>query len=160
MLYASWSATNSTTQTGNPAKKRSQRSYLRHLRPAVQNRAEPFSLWTITHLSGKWSAKRLCRRGFDSCVHAENGADALITAERVKPNAIILDVSMPVMNGLEAAPRLRQILPNTPIILYTLYEPAKLAKVDVSKMGVSLVASKDEPLQSLISKVESLVREK
>ena len=98
--------------------------------------------------------------GFDSCVHAENGADALVTAERVKPSAIILDVSMPVMNGLEAAPRLRQILPNTPIILYTLYEPAKLAKVDVSKMGVSLVASKDEPLQSLISKVESLVRGK
>ena len=98
--------------------------------------------------------------GFDSCAHAENGADALITAERVKPNAIILDVSMPVMNGLEAAPRLRKILPNTPIILYTLYEPAKLAKVDVSKMGVSLVASKDEPLQSLISKVERLVREK
>ena len=98
--------------------------------------------------------------GFDPCVHAENGADALITAERVKPNAIILDISMPVMNGLEAAPRLRQILPNTPIILYTLYEPAKLAQVDVSKIGVSLVASKNEPLQSLTSKVESLVREK
>ncbi len=76
--------------------------------------------------------------GFDPCVHAENGADALITAERVKPNAIILDISMPVMNGLEAAPRMRQILPNTPIILYTLYEPAKLAQVDVSKIGVSL----------------------
>ena len=98
--------------------------------------------------------------GFDSCVHAENGAEALVAAERVKPIAIILDVSMPVMNGLEAAPRLRQILPNTPIILYTLYEPAKLAQVDVSKMGVSFVASKDEPLQNLVSKVESLVQGK
>ena len=95
--------------------------------------------------------------GFDSCVHAENGAKALVEAERVKPSAIILDLSMPVMNGLEAAPRLHQILPETPIILYTLYEPAKLAETDVSNLGISLVASKDEPLQSLVSKVESLV---
>ena len=94
---------------------------------------------------------------FDSCVHAENGAKALVEAERVKPNAIILDLSMPVMNGLEAAPRLRRILPETPIVLYTLYEPAKFVEADVSKMGISLIASKDEPLQSLVSKVESLV---
>ena len=95
--------------------------------------------------------------GFDSCVHAENGAHALVEAERVKPSVIILDLSMPVMNGLEAAPQLRRILPDTPIILYTLYEPAKLAKTDISSMGISLVASKDEPLQNLVSKVESLV---
>ena len=94
---------------------------------------------------------------FDSCVHAENGAQALLEAERVKPSAIILDLSMPVMNGLEAAPRLRRILPETPIVLYTLYEPAKFVEADVSKMGISLIASKDEPLQSLVSKVESLV---
>jgi CheY-like chemotaxis protein len=95
--------------------------------------------------------------GFDSCVHAENGARALVEAERVKPSAIILDLSMPVMNGLEAAPRLRRILPETPIVLYTLYEPATLAKTDISNMGISFVASKDEPLQSLVSKVVSLV---
>jgi two-component system nitrate/nitrite response regulator NarL len=95
--------------------------------------------------------------GFDSCVHAENGAEAIIAAERVQPSAIILDVSMPVMNGLEAAPRLRRILPETPIVLYTLYEPATLAETDVSNMGISFVASKEDPLQSLVSKVESLV---
>jgi CheY-like chemotaxis protein len=95
--------------------------------------------------------------GFDSCVHAENGAEALIAAERVKPSAIILDVSMPVMNGLEAAPRLHRLLPDVPIILFTLYEPATLAKTDISSMGISFVASKDEPLQSVVSKVESLI---
>jgi CheY-like chemotaxis protein len=96
---------------------------------------------------------------FDSCVHAENGAKALVEAERVKPSAIILDLSMPVMNGLEAAPRLRRILPETPIVLYTLYEPAKLAEADISSMGISLIASKDEPLQSLVSKVRALFME-
>jgi len=95
--------------------------------------------------------------GFDSCIHAENGVQALAEAERVKPSAIILDLSMPVMNGLEAAPRLRRILPETPIILYTLYATSKLAEEDVSKMGISLITSKDEPIQSLVSKVESLL---
>jgi len=95
--------------------------------------------------------------GFDSCVHAENGAKALVEAERVKPSAIILDLSMPIMNGLEAAPRLHRLLPDVPIILFTLYEPATLAKTDISSMGISFVASKDEPLQGLVSKVESLV---
>ena len=51
---------------------------------------------------------------------------------------------------------MRRILPETPIVLYTLYEPAKFVE-EVSKMGISLIASKDEPLQSLVSKVESLV---
>jgi two-component system, chemotaxis family, chemotaxis protein CheY len=95
--------------------------------------------------------------GFDSCVHAENGAHALVEAVRVKPSAITLDLSMPIMNGLEAAPRLRRILPDTPIIPYTLYAPIKCLEADASKMGISLIASKDEPLQSLVSKVESLV---
>ncbi len=67
---------------------------------------------------------------------------------------------MPIMNGLEAAPRLRRILPETPIILYTLYEPVKLVEKDISRMGISLIASKDEPLQNLVSKVESLVHGK
>ena len=98
--------------------------------------------------------------GFDSCVHAENGAHALVEAERVKPSVIILDLSMPVMNGLEAAPQLHRILPDTPIILYTLYAPIKFLEADASKMGISLIASKDEPLQSLVSKVESLVHGK
>ena len=95
--------------------------------------------------------------GFDSCVHAENGAHALVEAERVKPSVIILDLSMPVMNGLEAAPQLHRILPETPIVLYTLYEIAKSAETDILSRGISFVASKDEPLQSLVSKVESLV---
>ena len=98
--------------------------------------------------------------GFDSCVHAENGAHALVQAEKVKPSVIILDLSMPVMNGLEAAPRLRQILPETPIVLYTLYAPLPpSATVDILKKGISLIVWKDEPLQKLVSKVHSLFQE-
>jgi CheY-like chemotaxis protein len=108
----------------------------------------------------KLVCEALVASGFDSCVKAENGAHALVEAEKVKPSVIILDLSMPVMNGLEAAPRLRRILPEVPIILYTLYEPLRLSQADTSTMGISLVVSKREPLQSLISKVDSFAHGK
>jgi response regulator NasT len=98
--------------------------------------------------------------GFDSCIHAENGAHALVQAEKVKPSVIILDLSMPVMNGLQAAPRLRRILPVTPIILYTLHAPLPPSTaIDFRDRGISLIVSKNEPLEELVSKVHGLFQE-
>ena len=56
-----------------------------------------------------------------SCAEAGTGGEAIDVARECKPDLIILDVAMPVMNGIEAAPKLRQLLPNTPIILFTHY---------------------------------------
>jgi DNA-binding NarL/FixJ family response regulator len=96
--------------------------------------------------------------GFESCVQAENGARALVEAEKAKPGAIILDLSMPVMNGLEAAPLLRRILLDTPIILYTIHENPELSQVDVAKLGISLAVSKSEPLKNLVATVNRLLQ--
>jgi two-component system, response regulator PdtaR len=82
--------------------------------------------------------------GFKTCAEAENGKEAVELAERIKPDVIILDLALPVMNGLEAAPRLRKALPNTPIILFTQCEDS-LSKAEASKAGVSLVLSKPSP---------------
>jgi DNA-binding NarL/FixJ family response regulator len=79
--------------------------------------------------------------GFKTCGEAENGKEAIELAERIRPDVIILDFMMPMMNGLEAAPKLRKIFPNTPIILFTLYED-NLSKKEVSDAGISLVLSK------------------
>jgi DNA-binding NarL/FixJ family response regulator len=95
--------------------------------------------------------------GFNLCVQAENGALALVAAEKAKPDAIILDLSMPVMNGLEAAPLLRRILPSTPIILYTIHESPALSQVDTAKLGISVVVSKSEPLKNLVATVNRLL---
>jgi DNA-binding NarL/FixJ family response regulator len=56
---------------------------------------------------------------YDLCAEAENGEIAIALAIRHKPDLIILDVSMPVMNGLDAARELKRIMPHVPIILFT-----------------------------------------
>jgi CheY-like chemotaxis protein len=49
--------------------------------------------------------------GWAVCGEAENGRDAIDEARVVRPDLIVLDLSMPIMNGLEAAPVLRCMLP-------------------------------------------------
>lgn len=54
--------------------------------------------------------------GFKACGEAKDGQEALDLAARLLPDLIILDFSMRVMNGLRAAPLLRNLAPNSPII--------------------------------------------
>jgi CheY-like chemotaxis protein len=83
------------------------------------------------------------RAGFIVCAEAENGVEAIVQAEKHKPDLIILDHSMPVMGGLETAPTLRRILPTTAIILFTLYADSVLPG-DAAASGISTVVAKGD----------------
>src|ERR1700723_492576 len=70
--------------------------------------------------------KCLCRifeivADYDICAEAVNGEEAIALAIEHKPDLIVLDFQMPVMNGIEAAYELKRIMPNVPIILFTLH---------------------------------------
>ena len=95
--------------------------------------------------------------GFTVCAEAENGREALEQARNNRPRLIILDVSMPVMNGLDVAPELRKILPDTPIILYTAFADA-VSTLDTRAKGVTMVLAKTEPLSLLIAQALKLVQ--
>jgi chemotaxis response regulator CheB len=58
-------------------------------------------------------------REFRVCGEAIDGFDAINKGEHLKPDLIIIDASMPRMNGIEAAPKLKKLLPETPIVLFT-----------------------------------------
>jgi chemotaxis response regulator CheB len=94
--------------------------------------------------------------GFRMCEQMENGEEAIEAAERIRPDVIILDLSMPVMNGLQAASELRKILPNTPIILFSLYTDL-LLETDASNAGVTLVFPKTDPIPGLLDKAHELM---
>jgi chemotaxis response regulator CheB len=51
--------------------------------------------------------------GFCVCGEAIDGLDAIDKAQNLRPDLIILDASMPRMNGIEAAPKLKKLLPET-----------------------------------------------
>ncbi len=94
--------------------------------------------------------------GFETCVEAESGKEGIEAAQRIKPDLIVLDLSMPVLNGLQAAPELRKILPKIPIILFTLYGGG-LSLADISKAGIDLVLEKTISLAMLIDKAHELM---
>jgi DNA-binding NarL/FixJ family response regulator len=94
--------------------------------------------------------------GFDVCGEAENGALAVEKADQLQPDLVLLDLSMPVMNGLQAAPLLRKKLPVAPILLFTLYSDSSLEQAALAA-GVTSVVSKQEGADGLINTMLALV---
>jgi CheY-like chemotaxis protein len=92
---------------------------------------------------------------FEISGEAENGRDAVDKAEKLKPDLIILDLIMPVMTGLDAAPLLKQLLPNTPIILFTQQEGSEVER-QAQAVGIDAVVSKSQVASELVLKAQSL----
>ena len=93
---------------------------------------------------------------YSVCGEAVDGLDAIERAHQLKPDLIILDMSMPRMNGLQAARVLRQMMSDVPIILFTLHAGAILFS-EVQAVGVSSVVSKTDGFDELRKQVESLL---
>jgi DNA-binding NarL/FixJ family response regulator len=94
--------------------------------------------------------------GFEICGEAGDGDQAVKQAPALKPDLIVLDLSMPGLNGLQAAPLLRRSLPDVPIILFTIY-PSVAIQQNARSAGVTSVISKDKAITSLVSEAERLV---
>jgi len=105
--------------------------------------------------------RKLLRRMFEAigyvCSESENGEQAVAEAGQFKPDLIVLDYSMPVMNGLQAAPLLKKILPHTPILMFTMFA-SKIVAEEALAAGVTAVFSKEQAGTHLIPKAESLLR--
>lgn len=90
------------------------------------------------------------------CGEAANGLQAVQLAAKLKPDAVLLDFKMPVMNGLEAA---REIIKNdssVPIAMYTLVDQSARFESEAQKIGVRKIISKTDMLQSLASSLDEL----
>ena len=57
--------------------------------------------------------------GFDVCGSASDGAQAILEAARLRPDVVLLDLSMPGLDGLSALPRLREAAPDTEVVVLT-----------------------------------------
>ena len=107
--------------------------------------------------------KALCelfasQEDFEVCAEAENGKEAVEMAQFFRPDLIMLDLSMPVMNGIEAACELKQIMPMVPIIVFSEYGDV-LSEREARQTGISAVVSKDAQLKVLLDRARSVFYE-
>jgi CheY-like chemotaxis protein len=86
---------------------------------------------------------------------AEHELDAIEKAQQLHPDLIILDLSMPVMNGIDATRVLRLRMPTAPIIMFTSYTSTFL-KEELRAAGVAEVVSKSN-ISGLTQKARALL---
>jgi DNA-binding NarL/FixJ family response regulator len=95
----------------------------------------------------------LLRDGWAICGEAVNGRQAVLMATDLKPDAVILDFSMPMLDGLQAAKEILNVTPHVPIILFTFHKTHQL-DVEAERIGVRRTVSKNDPLKTLLTAIE------
>jgi len=86
---------------------------------------------------------------------AVDGLDAIEKAKKSKPDLILLDLAMPRLNGAEAATVLKNDMPETPVILFTLYTDLHADSI-CAAIGIDFV-SKVEGIPKLLERVDALL---
>jgi DNA-binding NarL/FixJ family response regulator len=86
--------------------------------------------------------------GFNVCGEAENGAEAIEKAKELQPDLILLDLTLPGMSGVEAAPILRKLMPNVKLVLFTMHADG-VNKSLAAVFGIDLVLTKSDSITTL-----------
>jgi len=105
---------------------------------------------------GCW--RRIIERNlaWEICGEAVNGREAVELAKQLAPDLVVLDFSMPVMNGIEAAEQIAKHKPGIPLLLCTMHDPALLAQ-QVKNKGISGLICKSSEAK-LTDAIHALLR--
>ena len=87
---------------------------------------------------------------------AGDGAEAIEKAMKLRPDLILLDVSMPELNGIEAASVLKKTIPHVRILVFTMFDDAVGSRLSTA-VGVDLVVPKAEGLTGLVKSLQRLM---
>jgi DNA-binding NarL/FixJ family response regulator len=85
---------------------------------------------------------------------AENGKEAIDKTHEIQPHLVILDVSMPVLDGFSAAREIKRVFPQIPIIIFSLDRTETFAEV-AKKIGVSAYIAKADIGETLLKAVDA-----
>src|SRR3954452_24563965 len=81
-----------------------------------------------------------------------DGTEAVVQAEEHQPDLMLLDVSMPGMDGLEAVARVREVSPSTHVVLYTGFEEEGLGE-EAKRLGAAGFIEKSLPIDALVDRL-------
>lgn len=95
--------------------------------------------------------------GLEVCGEAVDGVDAIEKARKLKPDLILLDVAMPRMDGIKAASVIKGLMPQVPIVLFTMYKET-LGNELSSVACIDAVFSKPDGGWKLVECVRTLLQ--
>jgi two-component system nitrate/nitrite response regulator NarL len=94
--------------------------------------------------------------GFEVVGEAVNGREAIQKVEELNPDVVLMDISMPVMNGMDAALYLREKFPDTKVIILTMHEHKEYIQ-GVIRCGAQGYIVKDVSAQEMISAIKTVM---
>jgi two-component system, chemotaxis family, chemotaxis protein CheY len=94
--------------------------------------------------------------GFDICAEAVNGLDAIQKTKDLQPDLIILNRSMPVMDGLDAIPEILTSVPRVKIVMFSVDDSEEL-RGEALRRGAHGYVIKSTPIEVLINKINKLL---
>jgi DNA-binding NarL/FixJ family response regulator len=99
------------------------------------------------------------RSGWEVCAEAPDGRDAVEKAGKLEPDVAVLDIGMPLLNGVEATRRIRACSPSTEILILTMHESDDLVQ-QVVEAGARGYILKDDADRVLLAAVDAVRQHK
>lgn len=94
--------------------------------------------------------------GWHVCGEATDGREAISKVAELKPDLVILDVSMPNLGGLDAAREILKSPNGTKVLVFTMHESRQIRE-ETAAIGVHALAAKSAPLSTLLATIDSLL---
>lgn len=90
------------------------------------------------------------------CGESVDGPETIQMATQLKPDVILLDLSMPALNGAEVALALKKTMPDVRIIMFTMYSD-KIGQIAMSKLGADAVLSKPDGMSHIVESINAVL---
>jgi DNA-binding NarL/FixJ family response regulator len=97
------------------------------------------------------------RGDIEVCGEASNGREAIDKAKELQPDLIILDITMPVLSGIDAAEVIRTALPHVPILFLSMHQSRQIV-AEAKRIGVQGYVRKSEAATTLLNAVDAVLR--
>jgi DNA-binding NarL/FixJ family response regulator len=95
------------------------------------------------------------QEGWKVCGEADNGQEAVDKAKALRPDIVILDISMPVLSGFGAARLIKEHFPEVPILAYSMYRSEAFLQ-EARRIGLEGYVSKSEDGPTLLMAVDAV----
>jgi DNA-binding NarL/FixJ family response regulator len=88
---------------------------------------------------------------------ARDGVEAIEFSERLKPDVLILDISMPRLNGLDAIPSVRQVSPRSRIVILSSHSHSAYIRAAMNRGAVGYIRKNGDKIETLIDTIREVV---